>query len=126
MLQRGKQSSASLMILPYTSVDRPEPPDDLTQRQAETFRKVVHAIPERHLTAATEILTAQLARHVSFARVLGEALDQCQDNRRRSPLLAAHMRETTAIMRLSGLLKLPQLPVARPLGGSRGDKPVTN
>jgi len=77
MGQRGRKSAASLSVAAVTHLpnQRPEPPADLTQEQADEWRAVVGRMPVDWFPRETWELLANYCRHVVKARTLAGVVD---------------------------------------------------
>lgn len=79
METRGRKSSAALNVVPLvTGAERPPPPADLTEVEAEEWRAIVGRMPDRWFTRETHGLLAAYCRHWSNARLLAERLGEFQ------------------------------------------------
>src|SRR3954451_18956821 len=118
MAQRGRKSAASLTVATVTGLpgQRPQPPDELTDEQAEVWRAVVATKPADWFQPDTHPLLTQYCRHTVAARVLARQIDgmdpACladEDQLRRyEKLLAMRERESRAINALARGMRLTQ------------------
>lgn len=72
---RGRPSSAALAVIGRNGIEtvkRPEPPDDLTDEQAEEWREVCNRMPADWFPRETWALLAQYCRHVESARHIAQ------------------------------------------------------
>ena len=75
MAQRGRKSAASLSVVTGpVSVQRPEPPADLTPEQSDEWWSVVEALPADWFPRETHGLLAQYCRHVVTARRVAQLI----------------------------------------------------
>jgi hypothetical protein len=78
MKQRGRKSKEALsavVLLPgVVPGQRPEPPAELTEEQAATWRAIAGRQPADWFEGASLALLAQLVRHISIAKMLGTIL----------------------------------------------------
>lgn|SRR6185369_4635275 len=86
MKTRGRDSAASLEIVPFASkvaplerVERPRPPADLTDDQAEEWRAVVNRMPAEWFPRETHALLADYCRHVVMARKISQLIQQSEE-----------------------------------------------
>lgn len=75
MRTRGRKSSAALAVVTTLPGQRPEPPAELTDEQADEWRAVVGRMPSDWFTRETHELLANYCRHVTKARTLAKAID---------------------------------------------------
>jgi len=100
MIQRGRKSAAAQSV---TVVDggfkkRPEPPADLTERQASIWREVVASEPTQFFdTAATRTLLTDYCRHCETAEILTNLINTFKPE---------WIRAEEGAHRLNGLLKM--------------------
>lgn len=82
MRQRGRKSSGGALALGQISgletIQRPKPPSELTEEQAEEWRAVVDRLPADWFGRETFALLAQHCRHVCRARRLAQMLDEAE------------------------------------------------
>lgn len=113
---RGRKSAADLEVVSITNIPPPEPPAHLTAEQAEVWRGVVARMPAGWFSSETHEILAARCRHVVLARRLGRGLenladadgddDEPFDFKMYNKLLAAHERETRAIIACDRALRL--------------------
>ena len=79
---RGRKSSASLTVATPPSqiqtIERPAPPDDLTDEQAAEWRAVVERMPADWFPRETWPLLVQYCRHVVAAKRVQQLVDAIQ------------------------------------------------
>lgn len=81
MAQRGRKSSASLSVVtdgPTTSVQRPQPPSELTDEQASEWWAIVEDRPADWWTPSNFALLAQYCRHVVTARRVAQLIQAAE------------------------------------------------
>jgi hypothetical protein len=76
MKQRGRRSSASLVVVPNPAeaISRQRAPGELTKEQAGIWNAVVAAEPADWFSGSTRPLLSQYCRHVLAARRLAEMI----------------------------------------------------
>ena len=62
---RGRKRSAELAVVRSITAARPQPPDDLTEAQAETWRAIVNRLPGNWFGRETLPILAAHLRHMS-------------------------------------------------------------
>ncbi len=76
MGQRGRQSSASMIVISREFPVRPKPPSSLTPMQRKTWQEVVNSEPPATFrTAALRALLANLCRHLDTATMLSRQIE---------------------------------------------------
>jgi hypothetical protein len=115
--KRGRKSAASLATAAPV-VERPAPPDYLTQEQAEEWRAVVERMPADWFSRETHALLAQYARHVVNARQVARQIELLLADQVRmsgpfgvdayDKLLRLHEREGRAMSSIATRLRLTQ------------------
>lgn len=119
MAKRGRKSKAELQAVARTAVvetlERPAPPDDLTDEQAEAWRGVVEPLPAEWFPPETLGLLAQYCRHLVAAR---RVADMVADYEKTKPsqfdietydrLLKMQEREGRALSSLATRMRLTQ------------------
>jgi hypothetical protein len=66
-----RKSAAALTVLPpLPKMKRPEPPDELTEEQADEWRRVVSQVPPDWFPPDTHQLLVTYCRHVVRARMI--------------------------------------------------------
>ena len=113
MHQRGRKSAAALSVVAgrIDAVQRPEPPAELTEEQAEIWRATVGALRPDWFPRETHALLVQYCRHVTHARHIAgllEATDLRTDLARFDKLSAMHCRESGMLAMLSTRMRLSQ------------------
>jgi hypothetical protein len=110
-----RKSAASLSVVAATIDSRPQPPEDLTERQQKIWLAVVGSEPSDFFkTAALQILLAEFCKHTDAARMLGVLINRFQDVwlcsqdgvDRYKDLLAMRERETKALADKATKLRL--------------------
>jgi hypothetical protein len=64
MAQRGRKSAASLSIVQVLGNERPAPPDELTEEEAEEWRAIASRMPHDWWTRENYPLLAEYCRHI--------------------------------------------------------------
>jgi hypothetical protein len=113
---RGRQSVASLSIVGVSSVERferPHPPHELTQEQADEWRAVVERMPAEWFPRETWGMLAQYCRHIVSARRVAQliAAAECQSEISvddLDKLYKMQEREGRAISSLSTRMRMTQ------------------
>ena len=130
MKQRGRKSAAELSVIGsggIVTVRRPEPPSDLTDAQAEVWRRMVNAYPADRFDAGAQPVLAQLCRHADAARKLAAVIRQEEEGEEFDvdawqALLRAQDRESGRIASLATRLRLtPQARYAPHSAAARAD-----
>jgi hypothetical protein len=83
MGQRGRKSAAELSVIGPHGVEtirRPEPPVELSQREAETWRRMVNAYPADRFDPGAQPVLALLCRHIEAARKLAALIRQAEED----------------------------------------------
>lgn len=117
MRQRGIRSKAAelAVVIPGEFGKRPEPPDFLTERQAEIWRETTSSEPtEFFSSAASRGLLADYCRHRESAENVSGIIDTFKPEwlkngegvKRYQALLRIRETETTAAMRMARSLRL--------------------
>jgi hypothetical protein len=60
----GRKSAASLAVVNVLGNERPAPPDDLTEEEAEEWRAIVSRMPHDWFTRENRPLLAEHCRHI--------------------------------------------------------------
>lgn len=113
---RGRRSGASLSVISadgIVALRRPDPPSELTDEQAEEWRRVVNRLPADWFPAETHALLTQYCRHVVAARRIAQlvnALETSEDFEvtQYDKLLAMQEREGRAMSSLATRMRLTQ------------------
>lgn len=71
-----RKSAAQLSVVPADSVQRPEPPPELTREQAAEWRAVVGVMPAAWFSRDTHPLLTAYCRHLVNARRLAAVTDR--------------------------------------------------
>jgi hypothetical protein len=116
MRQRGRKSAAELAVVVAGEFGkRPEPPDFLTERQAEIWRETTATEPVEFLnSAASRGLLADYCRHRQAAEDVSAIIDTFKPEwlkngegvKRYQILLRIRETETAAAMRMARSLRL--------------------
>jgi hypothetical protein len=76
MAERGRKSTASLSVISGSLDQRPDPPSDLTELEAEVWeRTVAHEAADVFGTAALQQMLKDYCRHVIAAERLGLVIE---------------------------------------------------
>lgn len=76
-MSRGRKSAASLNVVPGSFQTRPEPPEELSERAKEVWRRTTASeAPDFFKTAALQALLADYCRHVDTADILTSKIDE--------------------------------------------------
>lgn len=113
---RGRKSSASLAVISGSGIEtirRPEPPEELTDEQAEIWREVVSRLPADWFPRETQPMLAQYCRHVIRARRLAQLLDATEraeefDVKEYRDLLRSEEEQSRAISSLATRMRISQ------------------
>ena len=94
-----------------TAIERPEPPDYLTNEQATVWRSVVNRLPADWFPPVTHALLAQFCRHVTSARHIAGLIEKLAQSDASSlilfdRLLRMQERETRVISSLATRLRM--------------------
>jgi hypothetical protein len=119
MGQRGRKSAASLSIVSVLGNERPAPPDELTEEEAEEWRAIAGRMPHDWFTRENFPLLAEYCRHIVGARDLAKdiaAFKRFQPEvrltsegiQRYDMLLRMADRERAAIVNLATKMRLTQ------------------
>lgn len=116
MTQRGRQSAASLSVAQNQSVaelKKPEPPEHLTEEQAEIWRSVVEPLRYDWFTKETLGQLENYCRHMADARRLSIWIDQLwelgkPELKEYDDLLKSRERETRAANALARSMRITQ------------------
>lgn len=83
MKTRGRDSAASQEIVrlvqPIERIERPKPPAELTDEQAEEWREVVGRMPADWFPRETHPLLTDYCRHVVMARKIAQLISQAEE-----------------------------------------------
>lgn len=114
---RGRKSPKDVSVVqtgPVITMARPDPPDDLTDEQANEWRAVVDALPADWFPRETWGLLAQYCRHVVAARrvaqlvAAAEADAETLDIEDYDRLLKMQEREGRAMSSLASRMRINQ------------------
>ena len=114
MGNRGRISSVAVEIAPVTplgSVERQQPPSDLTDEEVEVWARVVATEPADWFTPSTVPLLAQYCRHVVSAKRVAELIERQakeMDLAMYDKLLQMQERESRAIATLATKMRIAQ------------------
>ena len=116
MDQRGRKSASAVVAAHAVEVlPRPEPALDLTEQQADEWRKIVDALPADWFSPENHALLAQYVRHVVEARRIAQLIDtECAKGSAEMDmpiyleLLKAQRQESTALKTLAASMRLAQ------------------
>jgi hypothetical protein len=110
---RGKKSFTELgtMKTGITAIERPEPPDHLTDDQAAEWRAVVNRMPAEWFPPEIHPLLAQYCRHVISARHIAGLIEELVQSdefslNRFDQLLRMQEREGRAISSLATRMRM--------------------
>lgn len=140
MRRSGAKSRAALaVVVPGSFGKRPEPPDDLNERQAEIWRETAASEPvEFFNTAALRSLLADYCRHREAAENVSGIINAFRPEwlksgdavKRYQALLRIRETETVAAMRMARALRLtnqsrytPQAAATAASNAARGPRP---
>jgi hypothetical protein len=109
-MQRGRKSAESQsVIVALVPGQRPEPPAELTAKQAEIWKFTVAALRHDWFGPENRPLLTQYCRHVAIADVVAKAItatDIKAELARFARLGAMQARETSAIISLATKMRL--------------------
>mgnify|MGYP000533636817 CR=1 FL=1 len=116
MRQRGRKSAASLSVVSaggVAKIERPEPPEELTDEQASEWLAVVERLPADWFPRETHGLLSQYCRHVVASRRVSNLIDNCEasdplDIDEYDKLLKMQEREGRAMSSLATRLRITQ------------------
>jgi hypothetical protein len=111
-----RKSAAALAIVPKLVQQRPEPPEGLTEEQAEEWRAIVNQLPPDWFSRESHALLVAYVKHVADHRRLSHWLDQFRDEwmltadgvARYDKLLTMREREGRAMSSLATRMRLTQ------------------
>ncbi len=114
--KRGRTSAASLAMRPVTPVgqtDRPAPPDELNDEEAEEWLAVVNRLPADWFARETFPLLVQYCRHVVTARRISQLIEALQeqeklDMKAYASALRMQARESGVIASLATKMRISQ------------------
>jgi hypothetical protein len=114
---RGRKSMTELAIGPVV-INRPEPPYNLTDAEADVWRQIVNAMPADHFAPSHFPLLVQLCRHVVSSDRVKLLIEQLCGRKqidcdRLQSLLAMQTSESSSIVRLMRSLRLTPQSISR-------------
>src|SRR5262245_21682536 len=104
----ARKSAAARSITPLGENPRPDPPAELTERQAREWREVVARMPVEWFGRETHGLLTQYCRHIALADKLAAEIEKAEGQE----LLAfarLQQNESAAIANLALKMRLSQL-----------------
>jgi hypothetical protein len=115
MKQRGRQSASSLAVIsgPVETIPRADAPYDITDEEADEWRKVVNRLPADWFPAETHAVLAQYCRHVVAARRIAQLINaelskENLDLKTYDDLLKMQERESKQIGTLATRMRITQ------------------
>jgi hypothetical protein len=110
-----RKSAASLSVIPLAPKPFPEPPCELTKRQAAIWREIVSCRPPEYFDRACWALLVAYCRHADMAEVIAGLIRNCDpdDLYRYGRFLDLAARESKMMMMLSAKLRLAPAHVRR-------------
>jgi hypothetical protein len=110
---RGPEAKADLSVVVTDIPEKPNPPKDLTEDQAEEWRAVVNRLPHDWFPRETHGILAQYCCHVVERREIDELIVECKGNADFSvndydQLLKMREREGRAASSLATRLRITQ------------------
>lgn len=131
---RGRQPASALSVAtpsPVSAHERPEPPLDLTEAEADVWIGVVDSLPADWWLAANLPLLAQYCRHVVGARLVAALIERLGasdevDVEALVKLSAVQAKHTAAMKALAASMRLSQQASysARGAAGAKGKQPT--
>lgn len=121
-MKRGPKSREELTVIRSILDARPQPPEDLSEAQAETWRTIVNRLPHDWFGRETLPILAAHCRHVSTHKLLSDAIDQFEPDwlkvegglDRLVKLTAMRDRETRGMVATARALRLTKSAQIRP------------
>ena len=121
MKQRGRKSAAELSVVTSVPGQRPEPPANLTEQQAEVWRMVTSTKPHDWFTKDTHKLLVSYCKHATTAEQIDRALDNTPDSalsdaeglKQYKELVGLREKQTRALTALSRSMRLTHQSVYR-------------
>ena len=121
-MKRGPKSAAELTVVTPIGAARPQPPDDLTETQAEVWRNVVDRLPAGWFPRETHDLLAAYCRHVVTHRYISRMIDACETSTLSSDdaladfgkILGLRDREAKAMVAIGRSLRITKASQTRP------------
>lgn len=116
MGQRGRKSAQSLTVTTsgeISAVERPQPPDELTDEQAFEWRAIVNRMPADWFPRETWPLLIQYCRHIISARRICQVIGKLEqeedfDFKAYSDALKIQARESQIITTLATKMRISQ------------------
>lgn len=117
MTKPGRRSSASLEVITNTGItamERPQPPEELTDAQADEWISIVNRLPADWFPRETHGMLAQYCRHLIAARRVAQLIAEFEkaegglDIEDYDRLLKMQEREGRAISSLATRMRLSQ------------------
>ena len=118
MGERGRKSGASLAVRspsPIETVQRPDPPDELTEEQSRVWYAVTESLPADWFGRETHEMLAQYCRHTVAARRVAQIIshmeksdDDAFDVENYDRLLKMQEREGRALSSLATRMRMTQ------------------
>jgi hypothetical protein len=115
MAARGRPSAASLAVVTALPGQRPEPPPELTDEQAEVWRAVVATKPADWFTADTHPLLTNYCRHTVTAAMVSAMIEALpagdvtdEGVKKFNTLLQMRERESRAVAALARTMRVAQ------------------
>lgn len=114
---RGRRSAAALSVVSASgqivAINRPDPPTELTDEQAEEWRAIVSRLPGDWFPRETHGLLTQYCRHVIAARRVAQLIEAEEasdslDLTKYDRLLAMQEREGRAMSSLATRMRISQ------------------
>lgn len=111
---RGRRSSADLALITgsgISTIQRPDPPMELTAEQGDEWRQIVNRLPADWFPRETWAVLAQLCRHITRARRLAQLIDAAEgaaefDVKEYRDLLRSEEEQSRAITSISTKLRI--------------------
>lgn len=78
---RGRTSAAALSVISSQGIEtvrRPDPPDELTDEQADEWRAVVNRLPADWFPRETHGMLVDYCRHVVMARRIAQLVERAE------------------------------------------------
>jgi hypothetical protein len=114
--RRGKLSAADLAVVPLVPGDqKPAPPEDMPEKEAEHWRTIVNAMPLRYFGKETWPVLRGLCKHLVIAEMLGKLIDSAMHGGKPAKLdeferlLVLYNTETRAVRQHSADLRLTKI-----------------
>src|SRR5262245_65599703 len=104
----ARKSAAARSITPLGENPRPDPPAELTERQAREWRAVVQRMPVEWFGRETHALLTQYVRHVALADKIATEVEKAEGEDLLK-LARLQQNESAAIANLALKMRLSQL-----------------